>query len=91
MWAAYHNYRTLTTLEEVMHLTLHIRRCLNRTCPRFRCPYRPETEGRLAWPTHEFGLDVIAWVGMLAMRSIAVFLTSINTCATVGWPWLRVR
>src|SRR5215475_6815009 len=31
MWAAYHNYRTSTTLEEVVHLTLQIRRCLNRT------------------------------------------------------------
>lgn len=65
MWAAYHNYRTLTTLEEVMHLTLQIRRCLNRTCPQFRRPYRPEEEGGLALPKHEFGLDVIAWVGTL--------------------------
>jgi hypothetical protein len=24
MWAAYHNYRTLTTLEDVVHLTLQI-------------------------------------------------------------------
>ena len=63
MWAAYHHYRTLTTLEEVMPLTLHIRRCLHRTCPQFRRPYRPEEEGRLALPKHEFGLDVIAWVG----------------------------
>jgi hypothetical protein len=65
MWAAYHTYRTLTTLQEVLHLTLHIRRCLNRTCPQFRRPYRPEEEGRLALPKHEFGLDVIAWVGTL--------------------------
>jgi hypothetical protein len=28
MWAAYHNYRTITTLEDVVPLTLHIRRCL---------------------------------------------------------------
>jgi hypothetical protein len=65
MWVAYHHYRTLTTLAEVMHLTLQIRRCLNRTCPQFRRPYRPEEEGRLALPKHEFGLDVIAWVGTL--------------------------
>ena len=65
MWAAYHNSRTITTLEEVVHLTLQIRRCLNRTCPQFHCPYRPEEEGRLALPKHEFGLDVIAWVGTL--------------------------
>ena len=65
MWAAYHNYRTLTTLEDVVHLTLQIRRCLNRACPQFRRPYRPEEEGRLALPQHEFGLDVLAWVGTL--------------------------
>jgi hypothetical protein len=64
-WAAYHNYRTITTLEDVVHLTLQIRRCLNRACPQFRHPYRPEEEGRLALPKHEFGLDVIAWVGTL--------------------------
>ena len=29
MWAAYHNYRTITTLEAVLALTLQIRRCLN--------------------------------------------------------------
>ena len=65
MWAAYHNDRTITTLDDVVHLTLHIRRCLNRTCPQFHRPYRPEEEGRLALPKHEFGLDVIAWVGTL--------------------------
>jgi hypothetical protein len=65
MWAAYHNYRTITTLEDVMHLTLQIRRCLNRACPQFHRPYRPEEEGRLALPKHEFGLDVIAYVGTL--------------------------
>ena len=42
MWAAYHNYRTLTTLEAVVRLTLQIRRCLNARCPQFRKPYRPE-------------------------------------------------
>src|SRR2546425_5137024 len=65
MWAAYHNDRTITTLEDVVHLTLQIRRCLNHACPPFRRPYRPEEEERLALPKHEFGLDVIAWVGTL--------------------------
>src|SRR5262245_7840143 len=63
MWAAYHNYRTITTLEAVLALTLQIRRCLNQGCPHFRQPYRPEQEGRLALPKHEFGLDVIAIIG----------------------------
>jgi hypothetical protein len=65
MWAAYHNYRTITTLDDVVHLTLQIRRCLNRAWPQFRRPYRPEEEGRLALPKHAFGLDVIACIGTL--------------------------
>lgn len=65
MWAAYHNYRTITTLTTVLRLTLQIRRCTNPACPQFAKPYRPEEEGRLALPKHEFGLDVIALVGAL--------------------------
>jgi hypothetical protein len=63
MWAAYHNYRTITTLEAVLGLTLQIRRCLNQACPHVHHPHRPAQEGRLALPKHEFGLDVIAFVG----------------------------
>jgi hypothetical protein len=65
MWAAYHNYRTITMLTAVVGLTLQIRRCLNPSCPQFQWPYRPEEEGRLALPKHEFGLDVIHLVGTL--------------------------
>ena len=61
----YHNGRTLTTLEGVTRLTLHIRRCHQAACSRYRRSYRPEAEGRLALPHHEFGLDVIATVGTL--------------------------
>ena len=46
-----------------MRLTLQIRRCLNLTCPQVRKPYRPEAEGRLALPKHEFGLDVLTFIG----------------------------
>src|SRR5438067_8178540 len=63
LWAAYHNYRTITPLEAVLGLTLQIRRCLNQACPHVHPPHRPEQEGRLALPKHEFGLDVIAFVG----------------------------
>jgi len=63
LWAAYHNYRTITTLDAVLGLTLQIRRCLNQACPHLHQPHRPEQEGRLALPKHEFGLDVIAFVG----------------------------
>jgi hypothetical protein len=65
MWAAYHNYRTITTLTDVRRLTLKIRHCITPVCPQFRHPYRPEAEGRLALPKHEFGLDIIALVGTL--------------------------
>jgi hypothetical protein len=63
MWAAYHNYRTITTLEAIRRCLLQIRRCLNPACPQVRKPYRPEAEGRLALPKHAFGLDVVTFVG----------------------------
>ena len=61
----YTNYRTVTTLDAVLRLTLQIRRCPNPHCPRFQQAYRPEAEAHFALPHHEFGLDVIAWVGRL--------------------------
>src|SRR6266702_3386798 len=73
LWAAYNNVRSITTMEGVVRLILHIRRCPNASCPRFHKPYRPETEPHFALPHHEFGLDVIALVGHLryvAHRSI---------------------
>ncbi len=65
LWAAYDNVRVITTLDGVVQLVLHIRRCPNASCPRFHKPCRPETEPRFALPHHEFGLDVIALVGHL--------------------------
>jgi Transposase, Mutator family len=65
MWLDYTNRRTLVTLAGCTRLGLAIRRCHNRECPRHLRPYRPEGEGRLALPKHEFGLDVIATVGAL--------------------------
>lgn len=65
MWADYENHRTVTTLTQVLRLNLRIRRCPHADCPRFHVPYRPEAEGVIALPEHEFGLDVIAWVGAL--------------------------
>jgi hypothetical protein len=65
LWAGYDNFRTVTTLDSVLRLTLQIRRCPNPECPRFHKPYRPEAEPHFALPHHEFGLDVIAAVGQL--------------------------
>jgi hypothetical protein len=63
--ADYTNTRTLHTLAGVTRLTLTIRRCRHAACPAHKKPYRPEAEGSLALPHHEFGLDVIALVGRL--------------------------
>jgi Transposase, Mutator family len=63
--AAYNNFRTVTTLDGVLRLTLTIRRCPHPDCPRFLRPYRPEAESHFALPHHEFGLDVMAAVGQL--------------------------
>jgi Transposase, Mutator family len=64
----YENRRTLVTLSGAVRLRLRIRRCERAGCPRFHLPYRPEAEGALALPQHEFGLDVIALVGALRHR-----------------------
>ncbi len=64
-YADYNNFRTITTLDGVIRLTLTIRRCPNPECSRFLRPYRPEAESHFALPYHEFGLDVMALVGRL--------------------------
>ena len=65
LWAAYKTRRTVTTLDGLVRLDLQVRRCRNRACRRFGVPLRPEQEGGLVLPQHEFGLDVIALVGRL--------------------------
>jgi hypothetical protein len=64
----YENRRTLVTLAGTERLRLKIRRCEAQGCARFHKPYRPEAEGALALPQHEFGLDVMALVGALRHR-----------------------
>jgi len=65
LWAAYTSHRVVATLEGPVGLAVQVRRCRDADCPRYRAPLRAEQEGRLARPQHEFGLDVIAWVGAL--------------------------
>ena len=65
LWAAYKTRRTVTTLDGLVRLDLQVRRCRNRECRRFGVPLRPEQEGGLVLPQHEFGLAVIATVGRL--------------------------
>jgi hypothetical protein len=65
LWAAYTTQRSVATLDGTVRLRLQVRRCRQPHCPRHAVPLRPEQEGRLALPQHEFGLDVIALVGTL--------------------------
>lgn len=63
LWIVDTPSRTVATLAGLVQYTLTIRSCPNPECERFRRPYHPEAEGRLALPHGEFGLDVIAFVG----------------------------
>ena len=65
MRAGYANRRTVAMLDGRTRLPLLIRRCHHVGRTAHETPYRPEAEGRLALPRHEFGLDVIALVGRL--------------------------
>ncbi len=63
--ADYANRRTVHTLAGVTRLNLTIRRCHHSACSVYKKPYRPEAEGSVALPRHEFGLDVLALIGRL--------------------------
>src|SRR5512135_3222141 len=65
LWAAYTNCRTIVTLAGPVRLVVQVRRCRDRDCARCGRSVRPEAEGRIALPQHEFGLDVIALIGAL--------------------------
>ena len=68
MRVRYENRRRLETLSGSVRLRLKVRRCEREDCARWHKPYRPEAEGAIALPQHEFGLDVIALVGALRHR-----------------------
>src|SRR3712207_8302441 len=55
---AYHDRRTVATLDGLFALVLVVRLCREPACPLYRRPYRPEEEGGWALPHGEFGLDV---------------------------------
>jgi len=58
----------VATLAGLVQYTLTIRACPNPDCDRFRRPYHPESEGLVALPHGEFGLDVLAFVGTQRYR-----------------------
>lgn len=63
LYPDYSNFRTITPLSGVTQYTLRIGRCRHAPCDGYWVPLRPEAEGRLTLPHHEFGLDVIAFAG----------------------------
>lgn len=65
MWAEHIARRTIHTLAGVTRLNLTVRRCRTAACAGYKKPYRPEAEGAVTLPRHEFGLDVIALIGRL--------------------------
>jgi hypothetical protein len=67
---ARHGHRKVTTLDGVYRLTLKLYRCGNPECPRFHQMCRPEEEGGWTLPHGEFGLDVIALVGVLRYHEL---------------------
>jgi len=71
MHVRYENRRTLVTLSGAVRLRLKIRRCEQAGCAPHHRPYRPEAEGAIALPQHEFGLDVVALIGALRYRGLS--------------------
>ncbi len=65
LWSLYKTQRTVTTLEDVCRLTVRIVRCHNPSCSSYHHPDRPEEAGGWALPHGEFGLDVMAHIGLL--------------------------
>jgi hypothetical protein len=63
MQIAYHNKRSLLTLQGHVALTVPVRVCRNAICRAHKKPVRPWEEGALALPQSECGLDLIALVG----------------------------
>jgi hypothetical protein len=68
LWVAYHRHRTVTTLSGLWKLTLVVRHWIQPSCPRFHQRYHPEEEGHWALPHGEFGLEVIALIGLWRFR-----------------------
>jgi hypothetical protein len=65
LYVAYHNSRTVSTLQGLCRLTLVIRRCGKQACERSHVASHPEEEGIWALPHGAFGLEIIALVGLL--------------------------
>ena len=65
---AYHDRRSVATLEGRYALVLVVRLCREPACPWYRRPYRPEEEGGWALPHGEFANLVFSRPGAVLMR-----------------------
>jgi transposase-like protein len=54
--------RTSRRVGLILRLSLRIRRCHNSSCHRFLAPYRPEAEGRIAFPNQKLSLPLLRHV-----------------------------
>jgi hypothetical protein len=70
MAADYANRRTVHTPAGVTRLNLTIRRYHHPACVAHKKLYRPEAEGAVVFPRHEFGLDGIGRLRYTEHRSV---------------------
>jgi hypothetical protein len=68
LWVAYHCRRKVMTLQGVFQLRVVMYQCHTPTCSLYHVRYHPEEEGRWALLHGEFGLDVIALIGVWRFR-----------------------
>ena len=87
----YENRRAVAALDGPVRPRLKVRRCEDAGCVRHHRPFRPEAEGAIALPRHEFGLDVIAPVGALRYASTAACRRSAAPCASAAWRCASAR
>jgi len=64
LWVAYHSHRKVMTFHGLWQLTAVIRQCSDPSCSLYHVRYHPEEEGHWALPHGEFGLDLIAKIGV---------------------------
>ena len=68
LWVAYHSRRTVATLDDVVRLTLQVRRCLSSRRAAYHRPYRPEEERAWPCPTASSAWTSSPWSARCATR-----------------------
>src|SRR3972149_1942464 len=94
MWFEYENRRSVAMLDgQVVRLRLHIRRCQNITCDRYRKAYRPEAEGRWGLPEPAVGCDLVellqevkAWLPVAVIGVSSDGPRSLRKAVARVWP-----